>query len=60
MAWNSEQASDTNRFIPLLVHTGQHYDAKMSDVFFHDLALPEPDYALGVGSGTHANRPVGS
>lgn len=33
MAWNSEQASDTNRFIPLLVHTGQHYHANMSDFF---------------------------
>lgn len=39
---------------PLLVHTGQHYDSRLSDVFFRDLDLPEPDVHLGVGSGTHA------
>lgn len=38
----------------VLVHTGQHYDARMSDAFFQDLELPEPDYHLGVGSGSHA------
>ncbi len=39
-----------------LIHTGQHYDATMSDVFFTDLALPEPDLNLGVGSSSHAQQ----
>ncbi len=42
------------KFEPLLVHTGQHYDASMSDAFFSDLDLPQPDRHLGVGSGSHA------
>ena len=40
----------------LLVHTGQHYDAEMSDVFLDELQLPRPDVRLGVGSGTHAEQ----
>ena len=39
-----------------LVHTGQHYDANMSDAFFHDLRLPSPHYHLGIGSGSHAEQ----
>src|SRR5947209_4886372 len=39
-----------------LVHTGQHYHASMSDVFFQQLEMPEPDFNLGVGSGTHAQQ----
>jgi UDP-N-acetylglucosamine 2-epimerase (non-hydrolysing) len=38
----------------VLVHTGQHYDESMSDTFFRQLELPEPDYHLGVGSASHA------
>jgi UDP-N-acetylglucosamine 2-epimerase (non-hydrolysing) len=43
-------------FAPVLIHTGQHYDAAMSDAIFADLRLPSPDHHLGVGSGTHADQ----
>jgi UDP-N-acetylglucosamine 2-epimerase (non-hydrolysing) len=43
-------------FKQVLVHTGQHYDALMSDVFFQTLAIPSPDESLNVGSGSHAQQ----
>src|ERR1041384_3416292 len=43
-------------FTPILVHTGQHYDDKMSGQFFRDLGMPTPDFNLEVGSGSHAQQ----
>jgi UDP-N-acetylglucosamine 2-epimerase (non-hydrolysing) len=43
-------------FAPVLIHTGQHYDANMSDEILADLGLPAPDHHLGIGSGSHAEQ----
>src|SRR5215217_78813 len=40
----------------VLVHTGQHYDENMSDVFFEELEIPHPDHHLGIGSGSHGTQ----
>jgi len=40
----------------IIIHTGQHYDMEMSDVFFKEMGIPEPDYNLGVGSASHAEQ----
>ena len=49
----NKEASDRENIEELLVHTGQHYDANMSDVFFQEMQIPKPSYHLGIGGGTH-------
>jgi len=46
----------TDKITHLICHTGQHYDYEMSQAFFEDLGLPEPDFYLGVGSGSHSEQ----
>ena len=50
----AEMKRRPDEFSPMIVHTGQHYDASMSDAFFDDLGMPKPDIHLGVGSASHA------
>lgn len=50
----AEMKRRESEFLPLIVHTGQHYDAAMSDSFFRDLGMPKPDVHLEVGSASHA------
>ena len=40
----------------VIVHTGQHYDYEMDKIFFDELGIPDPDYHLGVGSGSHGRH----
>lgn len=54
--FNTAGGGWSETIIPVLVHTGQHYDAKMSDAFFADLDMAQPDVFLGAGSGSHAEQ----
>ncbi len=45
----------TEKVLEILLHTGQHYDANMSDVFFREMRIPKPDYYIGINKGTHGN-----
>jgi UDP-N-acetylglucosamine 2-epimerase len=55
-AFSRELRSASGGHQEVLVHTGQHYDPELSDVFFQELALPRPDHHLGVGSGPHGRQ----
>ncbi len=48
--------AENTKYEPLLLHTGQHYDYKMSESFFNELSIPQPDFSLEVGSGSHAKQ----
>jgi len=49
----SREISKQSDLLEVIVHTGQHYDANMSDVFFEEMKIPKPDYFLGIGGNTH-------
>ena len=55
----AELARRGDEFEHVLVHTGQHYDRELSEIFLEELGIGEPDYALAVGSGSHAQQTAG-
>jgi UDP-N-acetylglucosamine 2-epimerase (non-hydrolysing) len=53
LMWEMQKSSSID---PVLIHTGQHYDKALSDIFFTQLNIPSPDHYLGVGSGSHSHQ----
>jgi len=51
--WREIRDHRSEHLQPVIIHTGQHYDPLMNDVFFQDLGMSQPDHFLGIGSGTH-------
>jgi UDP-N-acetylglucosamine 2-epimerase (non-hydrolysing) len=51
-----EHNNSNNAIVPVLIHTGQHYDKSLSEIFFDELGIPEPDINLGIGSGSHGEQ----
>lgn len=49
-------SNNRNAIVETIIHTGQHFDANMSDIFFEELAIPQPHHHLGVGGGTHGQN----
>ena len=54
--WREIHEQYVDRLAPAIIHTGQHYDPLMNDVFFRDLGMPAPDFFLGIGSGPHGRQ----
>jgi len=54
-----ELQNNSDKFETVMIHTGQHYDRQLSDLFFGELGMPKPDIFLGVGSGSHAVQTAG-
>jgi len=51
--WREIQRNARDRMRPVIIHTGQHYDPLMNDIFFREFGMPTPDHFLGIGSGGH-------
>ena len=51
-----DNEGQTDEVIETLVHTGQHYDSNMSDIFFDEMGIPRPDHNLGIGGGVATGR----